>query len=36
MPFQTYRATAWELDEWVARLVDGLYGAVPVPAASEG
>jgi protein-tyrosine phosphatase len=36
MPLQTYRATAWELDEWVARLVDGLYGAVPVPAASEG
>ena len=36
MPLLTYRATAWELDEWVARLVDGLYGAVPMPAASEG
>ena len=36
MPLQTYRATAWELDEWVTRLVDGLYGVVPMPAASEG
>ena len=36
MPLQSYRAIAWELDEWVGRLVDGLYGAVPVPAASEG
>ena len=36
MPLQTYRATAWELDEWVGRLVDGLYGAVPMPTASEG
>ena len=36
MPLQSYRAIAWELDEWIARLVDGLYGAVPVPAASEG
>jgi protein-tyrosine phosphatase len=36
MPLQTYRATAWELDEWVARLMDGLYGVVPMPAASEG
>ena len=36
MPLQTYRATAWELNEWIVRLVDGLYGAVPLPAASEG
>jgi protein-tyrosine phosphatase len=36
MPLLTYRATAWELDEWVARLVDGLYGAEPMPAAREG
>ena len=26
MPLESYRAIAWELDEWVARLVDGLYG----------
>ncbi len=36
MPLLTYRATAWELDEWVGRLVDGLYGAAPMAAASEG
>lgn len=36
MALQTYRATAWELDEWIGRLVDGLYGAVPTIAASEG
>jgi protein-tyrosine phosphatase len=36
LPLQSYRAIAWELDEWIARLVDGLYGAVTVPAASEG
>ena len=36
MPLLTYRATAWELDEWVSRLVDGLYGAAPMAAASEG
>jgi low molecular weight protein-tyrosine phosphatase len=29
MPIESYRAVAWELDEWVVRLVDGLYGAVP-------
>ena len=36
MPLQTYRATAWELDEWIGRLVDGLYGAMPMAAAGEG
>ena len=36
MPLQTYRATAWELHGWVVRLVDGLYGAVTMPTASEG
>lgn len=36
LPLQSYRAIAWELDEWIARLVDGLYGAATVPAASEG
>ena len=34
MPLETYRAIAWELDEWIARLVTALYGAVP--AASGG
>lgn len=28
MPIDSYRAIAWELDEWIARLVDGLYGAL--------
>ena len=36
MPFQSYQAVAWELDEWIARLVVGLYGAAPMTAASEG
>jgi protein-tyrosine-phosphatase len=35
LPLQSYRAIAWELDEWVARLVDGLYGAEQVPTANE-
>ncbi|MGZ8579953.1 MAG: arsenate reductase/protein-tyrosine-phosphatase family protein [Actinomycetota bacterium] len=35
-PMQSYRAIAWELDEWIARLVDGLYGVVTVSAANEG
>lgn len=28
MPIDSYRAIAWELDEWIGRLVDGLYGAL--------
>jgi len=28
MPIDSYRAIAWELDEWTVRLVDGLYGAL--------
>lgn len=36
LPMQSYRAVAWELDEWIARLVDGLFGQVEVRAASEG
>jgi len=36
LPMQSYRAIAWELDEWVERLVDGLFGPVAVRAASEG
>ena len=34
MPMESFRAIAWELDEWVRRLVDGLYGPVPVAAGS--
>ncbi|MEP6758304.1 MAG: low molecular weight phosphatase family protein [Actinomycetota bacterium] len=34
MPLETYRAIAWELDEWTDRLVAGLYG--PVPAGVPG
>lgn len=29
LPLDTYRAVAWELDEWVRRLDAGLFGAVP-------
>jgi protein-tyrosine phosphatase len=32
MPLETYRAVAWELDEWIDRLADALYGAVPARA----
>jgi protein-tyrosine phosphatase len=32
MPLETYRAIAWELDEWIDRLVVALYGAVPARA----
>jgi hypothetical protein len=32
MPLDTYRAVAWELDEWVDRLVVALYGPVTVAA----
>jgi protein-tyrosine phosphatase len=34
MPLDTYRAIAWEIDEWIGRLVTALYG--PVPARAEG
>ena len=27
MPLETYRSVAWELRDWIGRLVDGLYGA---------
>lgn len=30
LPPETFRAVAWELQEWCARLVDGLFGKVPV------
>jgi protein-tyrosine phosphatase len=36
MPLLSYRAVAWELDRWIGRLVDGLYGAVPAQATTEG
>lgn len=26
MPLESFRAIAWELDEWLAKLVDGLFG----------
>jgi len=32
----TYRAIAWELDGWIHRLVDGLYGKVAAPASIFG
>ena len=28
LPLASYRAVAWELDEWVERLVNGLLGRV--------
>jgi hypothetical protein len=34
MPLETYRAIAWELDEWTDRLVAALDG--PVHARAEG
>ena len=36
MPLDSYRAIAWELDEWTERLADGLAGPVPMPAQREG
>jgi protein-tyrosine phosphatase len=32
MPLETYRAVAWELDEWIERLVTALFGPVRVAA----
>jgi Protein-tyrosine-phosphatase len=29
LPLESYRAVAWELDEWVRRLAHGLYGVAP-------
>ena len=31
-PQETYRAVAWEIDDWVHKLVDGLFGLTPAPA----
>jgi protein-tyrosine phosphatase len=36
LPIESYRAIAWELDEWSARLVDAMFGAaVPAAASSD-
>jgi len=35
MPLDTYRAIAWELDEWCGRLADGLFGRHPARMGSE-
>ena len=36
LPLETYRAIAWELDEWVDRLLAGLFGPVPAGVTGEG
>ena len=36
LPLDTYRAIAWELDEWIRRLVDGLYGRTAPPLSMFG
>lgn len=33
-PFDTFRAVAWEVDEWSGRLADGLFGLAPAHAAA--
>ncbi len=32
LPFDTYRAIAWELDDWCGRLITGLFGKAPAAA----
>lgn len=32
MSFESFRAVAWEIDEWCERLVDGLFGRAPARA----
>ena len=36
MPLETYRAIAWELDDWIDRMLAGLFGPVPAGVAGEG
>jgi len=36
MPLETYRAIAWELDEWADRLLAGLFGPVAATVPGEG
>jgi protein-tyrosine phosphatase len=31
-PLESYRAIAWELEEWCSRLADGLFGKAAAPA----
>jgi len=35
LPLESYRAIAWEIEEWTNRLVDGLYGAEGAPVVRE-
>lgn len=35
LPLESYRAIAWELDEWTRRLSDGLFGAVAAARAEQ-
>jgi low molecular weight protein-tyrosine phosphatase len=35
LPLDTYRAVAWELEDWSDRLVDRLFGTVPVAVPDE-
>jgi protein-tyrosine-phosphatase len=35
MPLESFRAIAWELDEWCARLADGLFGRRPARTVAE-
>jgi protein-tyrosine phosphatase len=36
MPLESYRAVAWEIDEWIRRLVEGLVGKAPARAGIWG
>jgi len=35
MPLESFRAIAWELDEWCGRLTDGLFGRHPATMSAE-
>jgi protein-tyrosine-phosphatase len=35
MPFESFRAVAWELDELTGRLADGLFGREPARAGTD-
>jgi hypothetical protein len=36
MSLETYRAVAWEIDEWCRRLSDGIYGRADAPTPAGG
>jgi low molecular weight protein-tyrosine phosphatase len=36
LPFESYRAVAWEIDEWISRLVESLLGKAPARAGIWG